>query len=285
MPLAAPTGLTATVETDRQAVRVNVTPPAGATGLRIWRVAPSANTADVRGWSPGPASGATPVIARDYEAPLELELDYYAAASDATGYGATAGPATVTIAAGWCETWLVDLARPINSLRVLTESLAELHFPAAVGVHRVLGRRGPVLTSLPAWTPTGELVVLTDDLAERDAVRALLGSGFPFLLRTTPELGIGNMYCGLTEFVEARIVSDGRPPVPAVPRRGRPGRTARPGPVRPRRPEHLRRREGGVRRLRRGPRPRPHLRPAREHLPREPPREPGDPVAAGRRLT
>jgi hypothetical protein len=211
MPPAAPT-ITATLETDRDAVRLDVTCPATTTGLSIWRVAPSGNIAYVRGWDPGAAAPGA-VIARDYEAPLGIELDYYAVANDASGIGgATSTAATITIPAGDCEVWLVDLARPINSLQVRVESLAELEFPAAVGVHRVLNRRAPVLTSLPTWTPEGELIVLTDDEPQRDAVRALLGSGFPFLLRTTPAWGIGNMYCGMLGFVEGRIVAPGDAP-------------------------------------------------------------------------
>ena len=211
MAQPAPT-FSVTLEPDRKAVRIDATCAAGATGLYLWRVSPSGHLAYVRGWAPGTVTGATPVIARDYEAPLELELDYYAQASDATGLGATGGPHSITIDAGECEAWLIDLARPVNSLPILIESFEELHYEAATGVHRVLGRRAPVLTSLPAWTPTGELILLTDDLAERDAMLGVLGSGFPVLVRTHPILGIGNLYAGVTDWVEARIVPAGAAP-------------------------------------------------------------------------
>ena len=54
--------------------------------------------------------------------------------------------------------------------------------------------------------------MLTTTLAERDRVRLLLGSGYPFLLRAGDELGIGNMYLGVTEFVEERILTLGSAP-------------------------------------------------------------------------
>jgi hypothetical protein len=211
MALPPPT-FTVTVEPERKDVRINATPPAGSTGFEIWRVGPSGEAAGVRGWYPHTASGATPLIARDYEAPLGIPLVYHARARDGTGPGAEGTPVTVTVASAWCESWLVDLARPVNSLQVVIESLEELAFDSAVGVHRVLNRRAPVLTALPAWTPSFELVVLSDTLSERDEIRALLGSGYPFLLRTSPDLGIQNMYTGVTGFVEARFLSDGRAP-------------------------------------------------------------------------
>jgi hypothetical protein len=208
MALPAP-DLTLSIGANRKEVEIDATPPAGATGLEIWRVSPSGNEARVRAWAPGAVVAGTPIIARDYEAPLGVELVYYAHWIDTSGAGADSAGEPITVPASDCEAWLVDLARPVNSLPTLIESLDEIDYDAANGVHRVLQRRAPVLTSLPAYTPTGELIVLSDDLGERDLVRALLGSGFPFLLRTTPALGIGNLYCGMTGFVEGRIVTAG----------------------------------------------------------------------------
>jgi hypothetical protein len=181
----------------------------GAATYTVQRASPSGNTAGVRGHVNAVVPGPT-VIAHDYEAPLNLELTYTATAYDAAGAlleTAVAAPFTIDWVA--CESWLVDLARPTNSLTLVIQSMTELAFDFAVGVHRVLNRRAPVLTTLPAWTPGAELIVLTDTLDERDQVRALLGNGYPILLRTSPDLGIGNLYLGVTAFIEERFLTLG----------------------------------------------------------------------------
>jgi len=203
--------LTATIEAARLETRLQVDGiPAGADTITIARTSPSGNSAAVRGADNGPVTGPS-MIFRDWEAPLDIPLSYTVTVYDGTTIVGTA-TATITLAWGECEAWLVDLARPTNSLPLVVESLHELDFAVAVGVHRVLNRRAPVMTSLPAWTPTSELIVLTGTLLERDQVRSLLGSGYPFLLRTTPEMGIGNIYFGVTDFVEERFLSLGRQP-------------------------------------------------------------------------
>jgi len=203
--------LAATVDPARLDVRLEVTGiPAGADTYTISRRSPSGNEAAVRGAFNAAVSG-TSAIARDWEAPFDVELVYTVTAYDGTTVLETA-TATVTVAYGQCAAWLVDLARPTNSLAVVIQDMHELQFDLANGVHRILNRRAPVMTMLPAWTPSAELAVLTDTLAQRDQVRALWGAGYPFLLRTTPDLGIGNMYLGLTGFVEERILADGRAP-------------------------------------------------------------------------
>lgn len=203
--------LAASLDPARLAVRLDTTGvPAGADTYTITRTSPSGHTADVRGASGAPV-GIPTQITRDYEAPFDLALSYRVTVYDA---GVSVGTATATITVAWddCDCWLVDLARPTNSLPVTVESMRELTFDAASGVHRVLNRRAPVLTTLPAWTPSSELIVLTDTEPDRDRVRALLGSGYPFLLRSSPELGIGNMYLGATGFVEERLLTLGARP-------------------------------------------------------------------------
>jgi len=203
--------LTATLEAARLAARLDVVAiPAGADTYTIERTSPSGATTGVRGAVAAPVSG-TRALVRDYELPLDTDVTYTVTIVDG---GAVVDTATVTFRIDYdqCEAWLVDLARPTNSLPVVIERMQELDFDAATGVHRVLNRRAPVMTSLPAWTPSAELAVLTDTLEQRDAVRALWGSGYPFLLRTSPEQGIGNMYLGLTGFVEERLLTVGTAP-------------------------------------------------------------------------
>ena len=204
--------VTLSLEPNQMAVRVDVDAiAAGGETVTITRMPPSGHTAAVRGAVDVPLGGSSSHVARDYEAPFDLELTYTAEISVG---GSVVETATAMITVVWdeCDAWLVDLARPTNSLPVLIESMRELSYDTPTGVHRVLNRRDPILTSLPAWTPTSELIVLTDTEGERDQVRALYGAGYPFLLRTSDEMGIGNMYLGVTGFVEERILSAGVAP-------------------------------------------------------------------------
>jgi len=196
--------LLAELDAPRLAARLEVDGiPAGADTVTIDRTSPSGHVAGVRGAIDAPVTGAT-FIVRDYELPFDLQLTYKATVYDGT---TVVGTATATFTIDYPDLgdpWLVDLARPTNSLPVTVESLAELAYESAVGVHRVLNRRGPVLTALPAWTPASELVAVTATDDERDRVRTILGSGYPFLLRTPPAQGVGNLYLGVTGFTEER---------------------------------------------------------------------------------
>ena len=126
--------------------------------------------------------------------------------------GAAVGTASASFRVAYadCDAWFVDLARPTNSLELTIESMRELAFGIPVGVHRVLDRPAPVLTSLPAWTPTTELIVLDGHArGARPNPARCSGRGYPFLLRTDPAQGIGSVYFGVTEFVEERILTSG----------------------------------------------------------------------------
>ena len=203
--------LTVTLEADRQAARLELDGiPAGADTYTIVRVSPSGQTAGVRGAVNAPVTAAT-VIVRDYEVPFDVEVVYTATVVDAGATVATATAPFEVVYSG-CEAWLVDLGRPTNSLALTIQTLDELTFDLAAAVHRVLDRRAPVITALPAWTPSMELALLTDTLEQRDQLCSLLGSGTPFLLRTDPAQGVGNMYLGVTGFVEDRFLTDGYAP-------------------------------------------------------------------------
>src|SRR5262249_41162163 len=147
----------------------------------IQRQSPSGNVAGVRGAVGVPRTAATAIV-RDFEVPFDLDLVYTATSYDSSGAPISSATATARVECDACPAWLTDLARRTNSLPLVIESMEQLVFEAAVGVHRVLNRRAPVMTSLPTWTPNTELLVLTDTLEQRDQLRALLGSGYPFLV-------------------------------------------------------------------------------------------------------
>jgi hypothetical protein len=143
------------------------------------------------------------VIVPDWEVPLSVQVVYYAQATVAGAASATGAsvPFTVTDT----RDWLVDLARPTNSFPVTVEAFPELAFEGPTGVHRVLDRRDPILTTAPLWTPTGTLAIVTATKSERDRARTILGGGVAFLLRTPPGEGVGNMYLGVTGLREQRL--------------------------------------------------------------------------------
>ena len=223
--------LAVTLDEARLAARLEVTGiPVGTDTLTIEREVPSGNVAGVRGASDRNVAGFSSLIVRDYELPFNLDLVYTVTVYDGTTAVGTDSE-SFRIDYVDCDPWLVDLAQPTNSLPVLVESMSELAYGAAVGVHRVLNRRAPVLTALPAWTPSSELVVLTDTLTQRDQLRALFGSGYPFLLRSDPAARD-------REHVPRRCLGIRRGAVAcarhalraALPGRLRPGRAARPLP-------------------------------------------------------
>jgi hypothetical protein len=206
------TTATLSIEAARKSVRIDVVCAAGNTVLHVWRVGPSGVPATVRGWEAGVVVGAAPVIVRDYEVPIGVPVLYYLQAGAGAPAGAITGPLAVTLPADPCEVWLIDLSRPINSIRVEVEEFAELDYRVDAAAHYVIGRRAPVVTSLPANTASGELTLLTDDLSTAEITRSILGTGAPFLLRTAPILGVGNMYLAALGIVEGRILADGAAP-------------------------------------------------------------------------
>jgi hypothetical protein len=200
---AAPT-IVAELDTARLGYKLTVTVAAGSTDVSVWRVSTaSGNLAYVRGYSDRPLSGQTTVLLYDWEVPLGVEVVYYAQSTVAGVSSAVgqAGPFTVEDD----RDWLVDLARPTNSFPIYVEALPELAFEGSAGVHRVLNRRDPILTTSPLWTPSGTLSFVTHTRLERDRARAVLGAGVAFLLRTPPDEGVGNIYLGTTKLSEQRL--------------------------------------------------------------------------------
>lgn len=204
--------LAVTVEAQRLNARVDLAGiPGTAATVSVFRTSPSGAVAGVRGAVDAPAAPPD-MIFRDYEVPFGIDLNYAATAYGSGG--GVLGTATASFHLNWneCEAWFVDLAQPTNSLVLNIESITQLGFEAAAGVHRILDRRDPVLTTFPAWTPATEVAVLTETLDERDQARVLFGSGYPFLIRTDPAEGIGNLYLGVTGFTEERFLADGFAP-------------------------------------------------------------------------
>ena len=202
--------LTATVEATAKNVRLDYTAPASTATVTFSRTGPSGTPAVVRNWQDAAhAPGA--VIARDFEVPIGVALTYTAQSKDTGGTVLDTATTTITVASAGCsDTWLTDLARSANSMRVDIEALPELAFPVPTSVHEIITRRAPIVSSDIAHTPELEVSFLTQSLDQRDQAKTILGNGIPVLLRTAPDQGIGNLYLSVLAFTEQRIVSLGR---------------------------------------------------------------------------
>jgi hypothetical protein len=209
---AAPT-LAVTVDWEREAARLELGVPADATSLNVWRVSPSGAVAGVRGAYPAAVTGGATLVLRDYEVPLNTPVSYYATAANTEGTGPEMGPVAFTVATqDECKGWIVDTVRPSNSGQHTIVSLDTLEYPITAGVHRVLERRDPVISTSLAGTPNLELVVLAETLLEADHITLTVGNGLPILLRTVPEWGIGNMWLYPVAWTTGRLSSEGVDP-------------------------------------------------------------------------
>ncbi len=200
-----------TLDAPVEAVRVEVTVPAGHNRLAISRVGPSGTSAYVRNYAPAIVAPGL-ILARDFEAPIGVPLTYKTESwNTATPGTVTTETATFTVPDDGCDdTWLTDLVRAQNTFQVTVAELASLDYEYPSGVFQVIDRRTPVVASDIANTPTFELSLLTDTDDERERARAILGNGVPVLLRTPPANGIGNLYFAVTGWSEQRIVNKAR---------------------------------------------------------------------------
>lgn len=208
-PLAAPPAPSfALSEGDKRSVQIALTLPAGVTRLWVWRVSPSGATEYVRGTVGLVVTPSTSLTIFDYEAPIGVPLTYYAqSGNDAGEVSATPTSGTFELTSHGCgDTWLTDIAAPANTLQLVIESLEQLTYEIPTGVHKVIGRRSPIVATDLAQTPAFELALLTATELEREQVRACLGDGISVLLRTEPELGIGNLFFAVLGWAEQRIV-------------------------------------------------------------------------------
>ena len=200
--------MTLDIDTSVEAVRIQVNIPAGHDRISISRVGPSGTKAYVRNAVGATTTPATLVVYRDFEAPIGVPLTYTVETwANTTPGTVTTQTGTITVPDGGCsDTWLTDLVRAQNTFKTVLEELAELEYEYPTGVHNILDRRTPVVTSDIANAPQFELSFLTATDEERLKARALLGNGVPVLLRTPPQDGIGNIYFSVTGWAEQRLV-------------------------------------------------------------------------------
>jgi hypothetical protein len=203
-PPAAPT-IDAALDTTNEVVELTIGVPSGAATLYVERLDADDVATPVRGAYGVPTTPGTVEVV-DYEAPLDEPVTYRASVENAGGERSTTasdGPVEIT-AAPDADPWLVDLVEPANTQRVVVEQLAELNVAVPAGVHYIIGRRAPIVTTDIAKAPAFELIFVTLDLAARDRARGALGTGYPVLLRTPSEQGVGSLYLAVISYVEQR---------------------------------------------------------------------------------
>lgn len=207
MPLATPPppGLVLAAHAF-DAVRATLTIPAGVTRVWLRRRSPSGVEEFVRGVVDLAVTPSTVLEVYDYEAPIGVALEYHASSANASGETSAVDTiATITVpAADADDPWLVNIGQPTNTQQVVVEALAELEYGVLAGVHHVIGRRAPIVTSDVAPTPAFELVFVTESDVARDRARATLGDGMPVLLRTPPAQGVGSSYFAVLSWTEQR---------------------------------------------------------------------------------
>lgn len=211
-PLTAPPAPAFTLSEDAsRSVKIVVTIPAGATRLWLERYSPSGAQAWVRGAQDLTVSPSTVLTIFDYEVPIGVALQYNSWAGNAGGeISATPVTHSITLASAGCsDTWLTNLTTPNNTVQLPIEYLEQLLYTIPTGVHKVIGRRAPIVASDLAGTPAFDVALLTATDLEREQVRATLGEGVTVLLRTGPELDIGNLFFAVLGWAEQRIVRDG----------------------------------------------------------------------------
>lgn len=207
VPYAAPPapGISLGVAADVGGVAISLDVPAGATRVWLQRQSPSGELVWVRGVVDLHVTPPTTLLLFDFEAPLGVELTYIASSANDAGESAGSNSATITVPSPAADDpWIVDVGFPGNSQQILVESLAELAYDVPVGVHKVIGRRAPIVLSDVAPYPAAELVFVTETEDAREHARATLGNGIPFLFKTGPAQGVGQMYLSVISWKEQR---------------------------------------------------------------------------------
>ena len=138
---------TASIEPGYQNVLLEYDTPTNAGAVTFSRAGPSGVSATVRGWSGVPVSQHVQVSARDYEAPIGVPLTYTVDCRDGAGVELDTQTLTITVPSNGCsDTWLNDLARVGNTLKVVLEQIPELDYVTPTSVHEVITRRAPIVT-------------------------------------------------------------------------------------------------------------------------------------------
>lgn len=147
------------------------------------------------------------MVIEDHEAPLGVPVRYRITMYDpASGATSTRSSSLVTLThTDTDECWVKDPGRPYRNMKVVVRSPPEWDRPIQQTVHRVRGRRAPVIRSDVRGSLEGDLVVMTRSDGERAALHQLLDSGDVLLWQAAPGMGVTDMYVSIGTVPEGRI--------------------------------------------------------------------------------
>jgi hypothetical protein len=147
------------------------------------------------------------LIVEDHEAPFGIAVAYNIVIRNADGTTASTRSSTpVTLQlADVNEAWLKDPGNPQRNLRVLVQRAPDWARPIEQAVHRVRGRRNPVVLSGVRGGLEGELAIWTRSDEERQALHLLLDSGNTLLWQAARGMGVSDMYVSVAQISEARV--------------------------------------------------------------------------------
>lgn len=194
-------GLFASNELGRTKILVNAI---GAL-VSVVRVHPSGRIIPVRGMTLQPLSGGT-FIGWDFETPIKQPVSYIAYAYDANDLD-TPLDRTTPVSVTWNteQTWIKDPLEPGRNMPIEVERMPEYTYDSRSGVFEVVNRPDPVVVTEVRSSAKGDLVLHTNDQAERDRFHLLTSPGHVLLLQDSQRSGVGNMYLAVLGLKEQRI--------------------------------------------------------------------------------
>lgn len=196
--------LTITATTDAPNARITLRVDGATTPtVKVERIGTDGTPVPVRNASAAePIAGTWPGF--DYEAGPGAPVRYRVTDEAAV----TAESATVTLTL--TRTWLKDPFQPGLSLPVTLYAQPKTSRARAQGVHRVLGRRDPIVVSGTLQSPEGDLAVLTRTRDEGDRLQALLQASSVLLVQI-PGSRHGARYCAISDVTDealSRLATD-----------------------------------------------------------------------------
>lgn len=177
----------------------------------LLRLVPGQAAKPVRGWTgdlQNQSISGDIAVANDYEAPLGIPVQWRVTLTDPAGVLRMSFDSDpVTLAAEVTDVWLKDPGLPQRSVKITVATpMPTWTTQARQGVNQVRGRRLPVVLSDVRGGRTGDLTVVTETTADREALDWVLASGAVLLLQWPPGWGEQDMYVSVGDVQAAPVV-------------------------------------------------------------------------------